>query len=108
MQEVIDNGGEAVHALDYINNGRRDFRPKQTILFLGRFTNFRVGTDITNCLRRSNNFQYFSNWPEGWYPGWGTDDVEVELNYCISKVFIFVCRYSSMITTRNETLDILS
>ncbi|KAL8584598.1 hypothetical protein ACOMHN_002328 [Nucella lapillus] len=60
VQEVIDTGGEAVKADDYLQSGR--------------ITNFKFGLELAKVFRRQNAMKYLKNWGEGWGM-WSGNDV---------------------------------
>lgn len=51
-QEVIDLGGEAVHASEYTR--------------LGRVTEFKYGMELSNAFQGNNALKWLINWGEGW------------------------------------------
>ncbi|XP_025110828.1 alpha-amylase-like isoform X2 [Pomacea canaliculata] len=59
-QEVIDQGGEAIKAEEY--------------LATGRVTNFKFGLELGKVFRRQNAMKYLSNFGEGWGM-WAGNDV---------------------------------
>ncbi|XP_076462136.1 alpha-amylase-like [Babylonia areolata] len=59
-QEVIDQGGEAVKAEEYLQSGR--------------VTNFKFGLELGRVFRRENPMKYLVNWGTGWGM-WGGSDV---------------------------------
>ncbi|XP_046422137.1 alpha-amylase 2-like [Neodiprion fabricii] len=52
FQEVIDHGGEAISASEYTD--------------LGRVTEFKYGTELSNCFQGNNDLRWLTNWGEDW------------------------------------------
>ncbi|XP_046616877.1 alpha-amylase 2-like [Neodiprion virginianus] len=52
FQEVIDYGGEAISASEYVD--------------LGKVTEFKYGSELSNCFEGNNDLRWLTNWGEDW------------------------------------------